>query len=217
VASKGFWGRQALGWWLLALVGPAGSGCASHTVPQSQSLPARIQVELAFASRIWVAGFVTDSRDDIDLNVEAVRLLRTDLRTWSRADIVDVEAVTVDGEARLRDTAYWRRLGQEYGSPLIVTGSIKLLLAPPAIVQRGKRTFYLPSAGRVLEATAVLVDGSTGQFLSESELPSRMRYGVGRFSGLSLFYQMMDQARSDWLTAIGNALPVRRARVPAEQ
>jgi len=164
-----------------------------------------VQLELSGVSRIWVAGFVADSRDEVDVNAETVRLLRADLRTWSRAQVIDAEPVVIDTENRLMDDVYWRRLAEEHGWPLIVTGSVKLLLAPPAIVQRGKTTVYLPTAGRVLESTVVLIDGYSGRILWRRGLPSRIRYGMGRFSsGLALYYEMMDLAMPDWLAAIGS-------------
>lgn len=91
--------------------------------------------------------------------------------------IVDAEPLMIDTEQRFSDSTYWRRLGEEHGSPLIVTGSVRLLLAPPSIVQRGPRDVYILTAGRVLEATVVLIDGRTGTPLSRQKLPSRMRYG----------------------------------------
>src|SRR5262249_33016642 len=55
----------------------------------------------------------------------------------------------------------------------------------------------------ILEATAVLIDGHTGEVLSTHKLPDRMQYGVGRFgSPLLLYSQMMDQALPDWFAAI---------------
>jgi hypothetical protein len=179
-----------------------GVGCSARVVRISRSLPAVVQKELAGVSRVWVAGFLTGGRSEIDLNTETVRLIRGDLRKWSRADVVDAEPLLLDGNDRLHDVEYWRRLGEEQGAPLIVTGSVKLLIAPAAMVQRGRRTMYLPT-GRVLESTVVLIDGQSGEVLATRKLPSRMRYSEGAVaSSMALFYQMMDDARADWLGAI---------------
>ncbi len=62
---------------------------------------------------------------------------------------------------------------------------------------------YFPLAGRVLEATAVLIDGHSGEVVSRNKLPNRMRYALGRVgSPLMLYLQMMDQAMPDWSKAI---------------
>ena len=79
--------------------------------------------------------------------------------------------MTIPTERVFAEESYWRRLADERGSPLIVTGSVKLVLAPPAIVQRGLRTSYVPTAGRVLDATIVTIDGRTGRVIRTTRLP----------------------------------------------
>jgi hypothetical protein len=188
----------------LTLIALLLTACGGRVVRVPQAVPAYVQRGLASVSHVWVAGFVTSGRQDIDLNAESVRLVRKDLRAWSGARIVEAEPLQLRDEGAFQDVDYWRRLGEEHGEPLIVTGSVKLMLAPAQIVQRGKRTYYLPT-GRTLEATVVLIDGRTGEVRAERKLPSRMKYSEGVVtSGLALFYQMMDQARSDWLAAISD-------------
>jgi hypothetical protein len=178
-------------------------GCGGRIVSVPHAIPAKAQLDLSALSHVWVAGFVTSGSRQVDLNAETVRLIRHDLRQWSRARIVDAEPLFLTDEERLHDVPYWRRLGEEHGSPLIVTGTVKLLLAPPAVVQRGRRTFVMPT-GRVLDATVVLINGVTGEVRSECKLRGRMRYAEGAVSSdLSLFFQLMDEARGDWLGAIG--------------
>jgi hypothetical protein len=158
--------------------------------------------------RVWVAGFATEKNSEVDLNTETVRLLRAELRTWSAAAVLEVEPVAIDSE-RLADVGYWRRMGDEHGHPLIVTGTVKLRVAPARVVHRGVRTMYAYATGRVLDSTVVVIDGRTGERLSEHALASRMRYGMGRFSSaLVLYAAMMQGAMGDWLetiTAASNA------------
>jgi hypothetical protein len=183
---------------------PLVAGCGPHVVHVAHAVPATVQVQLMRAPRVWVAGFVTNANvDRIDLNRETVRLVRQALKATGTVPVVDSEPLIVANERVFDDDAYWRRLGEEHGSPLIVTGSIKLFLAPPAIVQRGMRTVYVPTAGRVLDATIVLIDGRDGRVIGVTTLARRMRYGVGRFSsGLSLYFELMDRSRVDWFEAI---------------
>ena len=186
---------------LLATISTA--ACAPHVVrPPNAPRPA-LQMKLASLPRIWVAGFATDKKPEFDLNTETVRLLRAELRTWSSAPVLEVEPLAIDSEARLADVSYWRRLGDEHGRPLIVTGSVKLRVAPARVVHRGARTTYAYATGRVLDSTVVVIDGRTGERLSTQALTSRMRYGVGRFgSPLVLYVAMMEGAMGDWLETI---------------
>jgi len=160
-------------------------------------------MKLASLPRIWVAGFATDKKPEFDLNTETVRLLRAELRTWSSAPVLEVEPLAIDSEQRLGDVPYWRRLGDEHGRPLIVTGSVKLRVAPARVVHRGARATYAYATGRVLDSTVVVIDGRTGERLSTQALASRMRYGMGRFgSPLVLYVGMMKGAMDDWLATI---------------
>ena len=186
----------------------AAAACTAPHIARPQAAPtADVQLKLATLPRVWVAGFATDWKPEFDLNTETVRLVRAHLRTWSSAQVIEAEPLPVDS-GRLSDVAYWRTLGEEHRYPLIVTGSVKLHIAPARVVQRGVRSTYAYADGRVLDATVVLIDGRTGEVLSTDKLPSRMRYGVGRFSSaLSLFLQMMNAGMGDWFTAIAHAAP----------
>jgi hypothetical protein len=190
----------------IAVLSLAAAACTAPHIARPQSAPpADVQLKLATLPRVWVAGFATD-KPGFDLNTETVRLVRAHLRTWSSAQVIEAEPLPIDSERRLSDVAYWRALGEEHRHPLIVTGSVKLHIAPARVVQRGIRTAYAYADGRVLDATVVLIDGRTGKVLSTDKLPSRMRYGVGRFSSaLSLFLQMMNAGMADWFAAITHA------------
>jgi len=190
-------------WLLVSVATISTAACAPHVVRPANAPHPALQMKLAGLPRIWVAGFATEKNPEFDLNTETVRLLRAELRTWSSAPVLEVEPLAIDSEQRLADVPYWRKLGDEYGRPLIITGSVKLHVAPARVVQRGARTTYAYATGRVLDSTVVVIDGRTGERLSQQALASRMRYGVGRFSSaLVLHAAMMHGAMGDWLEAI---------------
>jgi len=101
------------------------------------------------------------------------------------------------------DAAYWRRQAEDRQARLVVTGVVRLLLAPAQLVQRGRRTAVLGQSGRTLDATVVVIDGRSGAVVTRQTLPPRTLY-VNRdiSSGLGLYLQMMDESRQDWLRAI---------------
>jgi hypothetical protein len=196
---------------LVSLATISTAACAPHVVRPTHAPTPALQLKLAGLPRIWVAGFATEKNREFDVNTETVRLLRAELRTWSSAQVLEVEPLAIDSEQRLADVSYWRRLGEEHGQPLIISGSVKLHVAPARVEHRGVRTTYAYATGRVLDSTVVLIDGRTGERLSTHTLASRMRYGVGRFSsGLVLYLAMMEGAMGDWLETISAASnPVR--------
>jgi len=185
------------------------SNCAPRVHRARNSLPADVQIGMSRVDDVWVAGFISQpGKDKVDLNVETVRLLRQDLRRVSRARVVDGDPLVLDDQKVFDDAAYWRRHAQDRGANLVVTGIVRLLLAPAQVVQRGRRTAYLGQSGRTLEATVVVIDGPSGAVVARRTLPRRMHYASGEVaSGLSLYFDLMEQSRSDWLRAIAVTMP----------
>ena len=180
------------------------SNCAPRVHRTRNSLPADVQIGMSRVDDVWVAGFISQpGRDKVDLNVETVRLIRQDLRRLSNARVVDAEPLNLADQAVFDDAAYWRRQAEDRRAGLVVTGIVRLLLAPAQVVQRGRRTTYLGQSGRTLDATVVVIDGRSGAIVARQALPRRMRYASdGIASGLALYFEMMEQARPDWLRAI---------------
>ena len=180
------------------------SNCGPRVHRTRASLPADVQIGLARVDDVWVAGFVTHAgKDKMDLNLETVRLVRQDLRRNARGRVVEAEPLTIASQKVFDDAAYWRRHAEDRRARLVVTGIVRLLVAPAQVVQRGRRTFFLGQSGRTLEATVVVIDGRSGAVLGRRPLPHRMRYANRDLSsGLPLFLEMMEQSRPDWLRAI---------------
>jgi hypothetical protein len=191
-----------------ALVGLGVALLVSNCGPRVQwtraSLPVDVQIGLARVDDVWVAGFVAGAgKDKVDVNLETVRLVRQQLRRVSGARVVEAEPLTLASEAVFDDAAYWRRQAEDRRARLVVTGIVRLLLAPAQVVQRGRRTAVLGQSGRTLDATVVVIDGRNGEVVSWQTLPRRTRYATHDIaSGLGLYFEMMEQSRQDWLSAI---------------
>ncbi len=180
------------------------SDCGPRVHRARTSLPVDVQIAMSRVDDVWVAGFVAGAgKDKVDVNAETVRLVRQNLRRASSARVVDAAPLTLDSQAVFDDTAYWRRLASDHQARLVVTGVVRLLLAPAQVVQRGRRTAVLGQSGRTLDATVVVIDGRTGAVVTRQTLPQRTRYASRDISsGLGLYLEMMEQARQDWLRAI---------------
>src|SRR6266550_4321828 len=75
---------------LSLLVGVA--GCASfYEIPIETPIAAKLDVS-AF-QRVFIAGFLTGGTEDVDGNVETVRLLRSQLRMKSNLRVVDADVL----------------------------------------------------------------------------------------------------------------------------
>mgnify|MGYP003694182877 CR=1 FL=1 len=123
------------------------AACGARVIHVLESVPAEYQLKLAKLPRVSGRRVChTGKKPEFDLNLETVRLIRTPtahlvVRTGDQA-----EPLTIDTEQRLSDVAYWRRLGEEYGRPLIVTGTVRLLLGASASRATGN-PHHLPAAG----------------------------------------------------------------------
>ena len=147
----------------------AAVGCTNfYEVPLET--PLQPKLDTSRFQRILIAGFVTGGTDEVDTNLETARLLRSQLRTSSKLEIIDTEVIELRDVAELQadfvpprrepespseaadsedegdgeegendelseedleayehifsDASYWRQLGEEYQSPLIITGTI---------------------------------------------------------------------------------------------
>src|SRR5215212_3892697 len=75
---------------LALLVGVA--GCASfYEIPIETPIAAKLDVS-AF-QRVFIAGFLAGGTDDVDGNVETVRLLRSQLRMKSNLRVIDADVL----------------------------------------------------------------------------------------------------------------------------
>jgi hypothetical protein len=117
------------------------------------------------------------------------------------------------------NTAYWKRIGEEYQNPLIVTGSV--LFAPrtsAGFVTRetevydglGRRSVvptrtYMERKGFVLRPKFVLVDGRTGATISSLSRSEEVLYNAQQSTpALSSYFELMDRIVPDFLGTLSS-------------
>ena len=83
----------------LLLVGPA---CASYYEIPIET-PLKPKLDVSRFQRVLIAGFVAGGSDDVDANLETARLLRSQLRSESRLQVVDAEVLDLLTVARNED------------------------------------------------------------------------------------------------------------------
>jgi hypothetical protein len=219
-----------------------------------------------------VAGFISGGTDDVDANLETVRLLRSQLRTKSglrviEADVLPLQelaldkakttpaaAPTADGtgalpkvaadvqtaastpaapppaaanpsaaaaEPKIRnakdlekyqsifsDVAFWKKVGEEYENPLIVTGTVLFTPQQTAgFVTRnveqydnlGRRTvvpqrLYMERKGFAITPKFIFIDGRTGATLHTESLHEEILYSSQQNTpALSSYFELMDK------------------------
>jgi hypothetical protein len=260
------------------------SGCVSfYEIPIETPIKAKLDVSPF--QRVHVVGFIAGGSDDVDANLETVRLLRSQLRTRSglrviEADVLplaeiaqemnkdsgapaeapaspdtpaapatpaqgkpDVKPTTsepvdpaghspqgVAGAARVRDekslasfepifanVEYWKKLGEEFQQPLIVTGTV--LFTPQSksgMVSQTRETYdnlgrrvvvptrvYMERKGFILEPKFVFIDGRTGATLYSESQRREVLYPASQSTpALATYFELMDQLVPDFLGAL---------------
>ena len=240
---------------LLSLVFVAGAaGCASfYEIPIETPIAAKLDVS-AF-QRVFIAGFLAGGTDDVDGNVETVRLLRSQLRMKSNLRVVDADVlplmdVAVNGGAQgqaagpaaepreepkpssfksekdlepyehiFADADYWKKIGEEYQNPLIVTGTV--LFTPHSrsgFVQRDTEVYdgfgrrrvvpvrtYMERRGFILRPKFVFIDGRTGATMYSESYREEILYNAQTNTpALSSYFELMDRLVPNFLSALSS-------------
>jgi len=259
----------------LALLGVT-AGCTSfYEVPIETPIQAKLDVG-AFR-RVLVAGFISGGTEDVDANMETVRLLRSQLRTKTNLRVIEAEvlplmqlagkqgqsaspaadpippvgevgaapsatsassgppATTSTPEEKAKaeairtrkdleqyerifaDAAFWKKLGEEYESPLIITGTIMFTPQQTSRYETENRETYdqlgrrvvVPirtfreRKGFVLEPKFVFIDGRTGATLYSETQRREVLYPLSQSTpALASYFELMDQLIPDFLGAL---------------
>lgn len=186
------------------------AACATASlVPIDTSTHATL--DMSAFRRVLVAGFIGAGTAEVDTNVETVRLLRAQLRTNTElkvidADILPLAAIALDGLQRrtglkdekdldacrhvFADVRFWKRLGEEYGEPLIITGTV-LFRAQPR--------------GGSVEPVFLFIDGRTGVVIYSASFRESLSHGDRRrVPALSTYFQLMDRLVPNVLGAVSD-------------
>jgi len=253
--------------------------------------PIQPKMDVTGFQRVLVAGFIGGGTEDVDANLETVRLLRSQLRTKSPLRVIEAEVLPLaeianteasrdngtgittssagvmpvgpiptanvvntpdpkaadpkadpkkNGESSIRnekdlarfdkifaDVAYWKKLGEEYQSPLIVTGTV--LFTPnqtSGFVMTNREVFdslgrrsvvpvrtYMERKGFILQPRFVFIDGRTGAILYSETFHEEILYPQNQsVPALSTYFELMDRVIPSFLSTL-SAQKIRGTRV----
>jgi hypothetical protein len=264
--------------------GLAVAGCTGfYEIPIET--PIQPKMDVSAFQRVLVAGFISGGTEDVDANLETVRLLRSQLRTKSPLRVIEAEVLPlaeiaanentaaresgtngalapvpqVPGADMVKqqteapkpdprkpvdlgiknekdlakydkifaDVAYWKKLGEEYQAPLIVTGTI--LFTPQqnsgfVMQQRevydsyGRRNVipvrtYMERKGFILQPRFVFIDGRTGAILYSESFREEILYPQSQsVPALSTYFELMDRVVPAFLSTL-SAQKIRGTRI----
>jgi hypothetical protein len=247
--------------------------------------PISAKMDVSAFRRVLVAGFISGGTEDVDANLETVRLLRSQLRSKSGLRVIEAEVLPLaemaadkakaaatpseplapgglpavaaapapssqspsagpapapaqanaapagtpasSAEARIRtekdlekyqsifaDVAFWKKIGEEYENPLIVTGTV--MFTPhqtSGFVNRnveqydslGRRSVvpmrtYMERKGFILTPKFIFIDGRTGATLHSETMHEEILYNAQQNTpALSSYFELMDKVLPTFL------------------
>jgi hypothetical protein len=245
--------------------------------------PIQPKMDVSPFTRVLVAGFIGGGTEDVDANLETVRLLRSQLRSKSNLRVIEADALALsalaaeqiqpapdrmppspggaaDGqqipavdplpnqtqsaparagaapEAKIKNekdlekyqgifanTAFWKRVGEEYQNPLIVTGTVLFTPTQSSAFVNSEREVYdqfgrrrvVPvrtfqeRKGFILRPKFIFIDGRTGATLYSETFNEQVLYNAQQNTpALSSYFELMDKLIPSFL----NALSTQRVR-----
>lgn len=233
--------------------------------------PIQPKMDVSSFNRVLVAGFIGGGTDDVDANLETVRLLRSQLRSKSNLRVIEAEVLPLvemardqsksgagtenlpavasidapqpapqEQEPRIRgekdleryqgifaDVAFWKKIGEEYQNPLIVTGTV--LFTPyqsNAFVTRNVESYdslgrrivtpqrtYMERRGFILSPNFIFIDGRTGAQLHSEKMREEILYTAQQnVPALSSYFELMDRMIPSFLSTLSTQ-KIRGTRV----
>jgi hypothetical protein len=252
---------------VLVLLGGVAACTSFYEIPIET--PIQPKMDVSMFQRVLIAGFIGGGTEDVDANVETVRLLRSQLRSKSTLRVIEAEALQLaelareqakgepqlppspggaaDGQQppasqppaqaaserdalRIRnekdlekyqsifaDVAFWKKIGEEYQGPLIITGTV--LFSPLATAgyvpveqeffdQLGRRRViqrreYRERKGFTLQPKLIYIDGRTGATLYSETLREEILYPAQQNTpALSSYFELMDKLIPSFLNTL---------------
>ena len=266
---------------IVSLVVLCGAAACTNFYEIPIETPIQPKLDVSAFQRILVVGFITGGTDDVDANLETVRLLRSQLRSKSNlrvieADVLPLAELAAQGRPsgsreiaqvpplpqsegqqpvaqqqqpqesaqpdapRIRsekdlekfqsifaDVAFWKKIGEEYQNPLIVTGTV--LFTPQqtsGFVTRtqegwdnlGRRTtvpqrIWMERKGFILSPKFIFIDGRTGAPIHSETFREEVLYEARQNTpALSSYFELMDRLVPSFLGSL-SAQKIRGTRV----
>ena len=232
----------------------AAGGCLTF-VEVPVETPIRPKIDASPFSRVYVAGFLPSGSEDVDTNLETVRLLRSQLKNKGGMRIIEADVLPLADAAKpvpaegapaappaaapsdsgktdtiaeaelppyekiFENKDYWKKVGEEFGSPLIITGSVVFVPHQRSgYVQKeqevydsfGRRSVvpvrtYMDRKGYILRPKFVFIDGRTGETLYTETFREEILYNAEQSTpALSSYFELMDRLLPSFLSTLSS-------------
>ena len=162
-----------------------------------------------------------------DVTSGATPSIRTSSPTLALPKDIKEEKDLEPYERLFANTAYWKRIGEEFQNPLIVTGTVLFSSrSTSGFVQRDQETYdslgrrivrpvrqYMERKGFILRPKFVFIDGRTGATMYSESYREEILYNAQQNTpALSSYFELMDRLVPNFLSALSSQ-KIRGTRV----
>jgi hypothetical protein len=162
-----------------------------------------------------------------DVTSGATPSIRTSSTTLALPKDIKEEKDLEPYERLFANTAYWKRIGEEFQNPLIVTGTVLFSSrSTSGFVQRDQETYdslgrrivrpvrqYMERKGFILRPKFVFIDGRTGATMYSESYREEILYNAQQNTpALSSYFELMDRLVPNFLSALSSQ-KIRGTRV----
>ena len=149
--------------------------------------------------------------------LEQFRQLEEEARAEGEEEISRQEWIDMEQDKLLADSDYWKKIGEEYQDPLIVSGRLTFSSEARSGFARGDRyvrdaygrprlvrsTQFQERTGFVLNAEFYFIDGRTGKSIHRERFTEEVIYGQDeKTSALSSYFELMDRLLPNFLSIL---------------
>ena len=150
-------------------------------------------------------------------SLEQFRQLEEEARAEGEEEISRQEWIDMEQDKLLADQDYWKKIGEEYQDPLIVSGRLTFSSEARSGFARGDRyvrdaygrprlvrsTRFQERTGYVLAAEFYFIDGRTGKSIHRERFTEEVIYGQDeKTSALSSYFELMDRLLPNFLSIL---------------
>jgi hypothetical protein len=162
-----------------------------------------------------------------DVTTGTTPSIRTASQTLALPKDIKEEKDLEPYERLFANTAYWKRIGEEFQNPLIVTGTVLFSSrSTSGFVQRDQETYdslgrrivrpvrqYMERKGFILRPKFVFIDGRTGATMYSESYREEILYNAQQNTpALSSYFELMDRLVPNFLSALSSQ-KIRGTRV----
>jgi hypothetical protein len=191
-------------------------------------LRTRSQLKVIEAEVVPLADVVDRTRAAAADAAPAEAAAATDTKTDAKDEKITTEKDLEAYDQIFADVAYWKKLGEEYQAPLIITGTVYFApINKSGIVERTSQEYsdafgrrqvgtvrqWMDRKGYTLVPKLVFIDGRTGTTLYSESIREEILYDASQNTpALSAYFELMDRYLPSFLSALSSQ-KIRGTRV----